>query len=31
MGRRSLIRLQLSPEPEITGTGVVVLRGVIRL
>ncbi|QYA11931.1 PhzF family phenazine biosynthesis protein [Rhizobium sp. AB2/73] len=31
MGRRSLIRLQLTPEPEISGAGIVLLRGSLRL
>lgn len=31
MGRPSTIRLRLTPEPEISGTGVVVLRGILRL
>lgn len=30
MGRRSLIRLRLTPEPEISGTGIIVLRGVLN-
>ncbi|WP_413733577.1 PhzF family phenazine biosynthesis protein [Sodalis sp. RH21] len=31
MGRRSILRVRLRPEPELTGIGVVVLRGVILL
>ncbi|MGH8144914.1 MAG: PhzF family phenazine biosynthesis protein [Rhodanobacteraceae bacterium] len=31
MGRRSILRVRLSPEPELSGAGVVVLRGTIRL
>lgn len=31
MGRRSILRIRLIPEPELSGAGVVVLRGVIRL
>lgn len=31
MGRPSIIRLRLIPEPEISGTGIVVLRGVLHL
>jgi len=31
MGRRSLIRLRLAPEPVISGAGVVLLRGSLRL
>ena len=30
MGRSSLLRVTLTPEPELTGTGVVVLRGTLR-
>ncbi|MGZ5198366.1 MAG: PhzF family phenazine biosynthesis protein [Telluria sp.] len=31
MGRRSLLRVQLTPNPELSGTGIVVLQGVLRL
>jgi PhzF family phenazine biosynthesis protein len=31
MGPRSILRVRLTPEPELSGTGVVVLRGVINL
>lgn len=31
MGRRSILRIRLTPEPELSGTGVVILRGTIRL
>lgn len=31
MGRRSIIRLRLVPEPEISGAGIVVLRGALHL
>lgn len=31
MGRRSILRILLTPEPELSGTGIVVLRGVLRL
>ncbi|MUO81272.1 PhzF family phenazine biosynthesis isomerase [Agrobacterium vitis] len=31
MGRRSILHIRLKPEPELSGTGIVVLRGVIRL
>lgn len=31
MGRRSILRVRLVPEPEISGAGVIVLRGTIRL
>lgn len=31
MGRPSIIRLRLVPEPEISGAGIVVLRGVLHL
>jgi PhzF family phenazine biosynthesis protein len=31
MGRRSVLHIRLTPEPELSGAGVVVLRGVIRL
>ncbi|HEY0342137.1 MAG TPA: PhzF family phenazine biosynthesis protein [Steroidobacteraceae bacterium] len=31
MGRRSILQVRLTPEPELAGTGVVVLRGVISL
>lgn len=31
MGRRSMLRIRLMPEPELSGTGVVVLRGTLRL
>jgi PhzF family phenazine biosynthesis protein len=30
MGRRSLINVQLNPDPELSGAGVVVLRGFLR-
>lgn len=31
MGRRSLLRLRLTPEPELSGSGVVVLSGTLRV
>jgi PhzF family phenazine biosynthesis protein len=31
MGRRSILRVRITPEPELSGTGVVVLRGLIRI
>jgi PhzF family phenazine biosynthesis protein len=31
MGRRSILRIRLNPEPALSGTGIVVLRGVLRL
>jgi PhzF family phenazine biosynthesis protein len=31
MGRRSILRIRITPEPELSGTGVVVLRGLIRI
>jgi PhzF family phenazine biosynthesis protein len=31
MGRRSILRIRLTPEPELSGSGIVVLRGVIRI
>ncbi|OBZ94182.1 epimerase [Pararhizobium polonicum] len=31
MGRRSILHIRLTPEPELSGTGIVVLRGVLRL
>jgi len=31
MGRRSILRIRVNHEPEISGTGIVVLRGVLRL
>jgi PhzF family phenazine biosynthesis protein len=31
MGRRSILKVRLTPEPELSGAGVVVLRGAIRL
>jgi PhzF family phenazine biosynthesis protein len=31
MGRRSILRIRVNPEPELSGTGIVVLRGVLRL
>jgi PhzF family phenazine biosynthesis protein len=31
MGRRSLLQLRLTPDPELSGTGVVVLRGTLTL
>lgn len=31
MGRRSILRLRLLPEPELSGAGVIVLEGVLRL
>jgi PhzF family phenazine biosynthesis protein len=31
IGRRSILRVRITPDPELTGTGIVVLRGVLRL
>ncbi|MGV7212979.1 PhzF family phenazine biosynthesis protein [Bradyrhizobium sp. UFLA05-112] len=31
MGRRSILRIRLTPEPELSGTGIVVMRGVLVL
>jgi PhzF family phenazine biosynthesis protein len=31
MGRKSILRLRLAPEPELSGSGIVVLRGRIHL
>ena len=31
MGRRSLLQLRLTPDPELSGTGIVVLRGTLTL
>jgi hypothetical protein len=31
MGRRSLLQLSLAPDPELSGTGVVTLRGTLVL
>lgn len=31
MGRRSILRVRLAPQPELSGAGVVVLRGTIQL
>lgn len=31
MGRRSILRVRLLPEPELRGSGIVVLRGLLRL
>ena len=31
MGRRSILRIRINLEPELSGTGIVVLRGVLRL
>lgn len=31
MGRRSILRVRITPEPELSGAGIVVLRGVIRI
>ncbi len=31
MGRRSIMRIRVNLEPELSGTGIVVLRGVLRL
>jgi predicted PhzF superfamily epimerase YddE/YHI9 len=31
MGRRSILRIRLVPEPELSGTGIVVLRGQLSL
>lgn len=31
MGRRSILNIKLRPDPELSGTGIVVLRGTLRL
>lgn len=31
MGRRSILRVRLAPDPELSGTGIVVLRGVLSV
>lgn len=31
MGRRSILRLRLAPDPELSGAGVVVMRGTLRV
>ncbi len=31
MGHRSILNLRLTPDPELSGAGVVVMRGVLRL
>jgi predicted PhzF superfamily epimerase YddE/YHI9 len=31
MGRRSLLRVRLTPDPELSGTGIVALRGTLTL
>ncbi|SCX29351.1 MULTISPECIES: PhzF family phenazine biosynthesis protein [Agrobacterium] len=31
MGRRSILRIRLTPDPELSGTGIVVLRGMFSL
>jgi len=31
LGRRSILRVRITPDPELSGAGIVVLRGVIRL
>jgi PhzF family phenazine biosynthesis protein len=31
MGRRSILRVRITPDPELSGAGIVVLRGFIRL
>jgi PhzF family phenazine biosynthesis protein len=31
MGRRSILRIRINLQPELSGTGIVVLRGVLRL
>ena len=31
MGRRSILRVHLNPDPELSGTGIVALGNVIRL
>jgi PhzF family phenazine biosynthesis protein len=31
MGRRSILRVRITPDPELSGAGIVVLRGLIRL
>jgi hypothetical protein len=31
MGRRSILRVRLTPDPELLGAGVVVLEGKLRL
>ncbi len=31
MGRRSLLHIRLTPDPELSGAGIVVLRGTLEL
>jgi PhzF family phenazine biosynthesis protein len=31
MGRRSILRVRITPDPELSGAGIVVLRGLIRI
>ena len=31
MGRRSILRVRITPDPELSGAGIIVLRGLIRL
>jgi trans-2,3-dihydro-3-hydroxyanthranilate isomerase len=31
MGRRSILRVSLAPEPEISGAGIIVMRGTLTL
>jgi predicted PhzF superfamily epimerase YddE/YHI9 len=31
MGRRSLLHVRLDPEPELSGSGVVVFRGILQV
>jgi len=31
MGRRSILRVRITPDPELSGAGIVVLRGLVRL
>ena len=31
MGRRSIIRVSLAPEPEISGAGLIVMRGTLAI
>ena len=31
MGRRSILRVRLTPDPELSGAGVIVMRGLIRI
>lgn len=31
MGRRSILRIRVNLEPESSGTGIIVLRGILRL